>query len=72
MKSKFSLIKRLKLIGTYGLKSKREVWKIQLLLSKIWKAARTLLTLEKNDPRWIFEGDALLRRMNKLGLLKEG
>ena len=64
--------KRLKIIGTYGLKNSREVWRMQLMLSKIRKAARTLLTLEKNDPRRIFEGDALLRRMNKLGLLKDG
>ena len=42
------------------------------MLSKIRKAARTLLTLENSDPRRIFEGDALLRRMNKLGLLKDG
>ena len=42
------------------------------MLSKIRKAARTLLTLNSEDPRRIFEGDALLRRMNKLGLLKEG
>ena len=73
MKSKICIsFLRLKTIGIYGLKSKREVWKLQLVLSKIRKAARTLLTLEKTDPRRIFEGDALLRRMNKLGLLKEG
>ena len=66
------LDEELKTIGMYGLKSKREVWKLQLILSKIRKAARTLLTLEKHDPRRIFEGDALLRRMERLGLLKEG
>ena len=42
------------------------------MLSKIRKAARTLLTLDQSDPKRIFEGDALLRRMTKLGLLKDG
>ena len=42
-----------------------------MLLAKIRKAARELLTLDETDPRRIFEGDALLKRMVKLGLLKE-
>ena len=40
------------------------------MLARLRKAARELLTLEANDPRRIFEGDALLRRMTRLGLLK--
>merc|ERR1711916_291981 len=35
----------LKLIGEYGLKNKREVWRVQFTLSKIRKMARDLLTL---------------------------
>ncbi len=31
---------RLKIVGTYGLKTKREVLKIQFMLAKIRKAAR--------------------------------
>jgi small subunit ribosomal protein S9e len=58
-------------LGQYGLKSKREVWRVQLTLAKIRKAARELLKLEPHDPRRIFEGNALLRRMGKLGLLAE-
>ena len=65
------LDEELKIIGTYGLKSKREVLKVQMMLAKIRKAARELMTLDETDPRRIFEGDALLRRMVKLGLLKE-
>jgi small subunit ribosomal protein S9e len=61
----------LKIIGTYGLKTKREVLKVQYLLAKIRKAARVLLTLDATDPRRIFEGDALIKRMVRLGLLKE-
>lgn len=30
-----------------------------------------LLTLEEKDPRRIFEGEALMRRMNRYGLLDE-
>merc|ERR1712224_1119766 len=65
------LMGELKLVGEYGLKNKREVWRVQLTLAKLRKAARTLMTLDANDPRRIFEGDALIRRIAKLGLLKE-
>lgn len=63
---------RLKVIGTYGLKNKREVWRVQLVLAKIRylilpylftslisncrKAARLLLTLDEKDPKRVFEG----------------
>ena len=41
------------------------------MLAKIRKAARELLTLDIDDPRRIFEGDALIKRMVRLGVLKE-
>lgn len=44
---------------------------MQLVLSKIRSAARELLTLDQKDPRRIFEGTALLRRLTRLGLLDE-
>merc|ERR1711976_743626 len=65
------LINELRLIGVYGLRCKREVWKTQLILAKLRKAARILLTLDENDPRRLFEGQALIRRMVRLGLLKD-
>ena len=65
------LINELKIVGAYGLKNKREMWRVQLTLAKLRKAARGLLTLDDNDPKRIFEGDALIRRIVKLGLLKE-
>ena len=59
----------LKLVGEYGLRCKREIWRVQYALAKLRKASRTLLTLEPDDPKRIFEGAALLRRMNRYGLL---
>ena len=59
------------LIGQYGLKNKKEVWRVQYVLSRIRKAARDLLTLEENDPRRIFEGQALISRMMRIGVLSK-
>ncbi|CAL1368269.1 unnamed protein product [Linum trigynum] len=61
----------LKLVGEYGLRAKRELWRVQYALSRIRNAARMLLTLDEKNPRRIFEGEALLRRMNRYGLLDE-
>lgn len=40
------LTSELKIVGEYGLRNKREVWRVQLTLAKLRKAARELLTLE--------------------------
>jgi small subunit ribosomal protein S9e len=61
----------LKLMGEYGLRCKREIWRVQTVLAKVRKAARELLKLDEKDPRRIFEGSALLRRMLRLGVLDE-
>merc|ERR1719163_101805 len=61
----------MKVIGEYGLKNKREVWRVQFALPKIRTAARNLLTLEEKDETRIFQGQALLRRMIRLGMLGE-
>jgi len=61
----------LKLVGEYGLRNKRELLRVQYALSKIRKAARTLLTMDEKDVRRIFEGDAIMRRMFRYGLLDE-
>jgi small subunit ribosomal protein S9e len=61
----------LKLVGEYGLRNKRELWRVQMALSKIRQAARNLLTMDDTDAKRIFEGEALLRRMYKYGLLDE-
>merc|ERR1739842_202362 len=66
------LDQELKLIGDYGLRNKREVWRVKYTLAKIRSAARDLLTLEEKDPRRLFEGNALLRRLVRIGVLDEG
>lgn len=61
----------LKLVGEYGLRNKRELLRVQFALSKIRKAARVLLTLDDKDNKRMFEGDAIMRRMYRYGLLDE-
>merc|ERR1711935_302786 len=61
----------LKMIGTFGLKNKREIWRNGLILSKVHAVARNLLTMDEKDPRRIFEGQALMRRMIRYGILDE-
>merc|ERR1711894_230948 len=66
------LDQELKLIGEFGLRNKREVWRVKLVLANIRKAARELLTLDEKEPRRLFEGNALLRRLVRIGVLDEG
>ena len=61
----------LKIVGEFGLRNKRELWRVQMVLSKMRSRARDLLTLDEADPRRLFEGEALLRRMFKYGFLTE-
>merc|ERR1719440_2258927 len=61
----------MKLVGEYGLRGKREIWRVQMALSKIRNSARTLLTLEEDDEKRIFDETALMNRMKKYGLLEE-
>jgi len=69
---KARLDQELKLIGEFGLRNKREVWRVKLILANIRKAARELLTLDEKEPRRLFEGNALLRRLVRIGVLDEG
>ena len=63
------LDRELKLCGQYGLRCKREIWRVNVLLSKMRRTARLLLTLPDNHPRRLLEGSALLRRAHDLGFL---
>merc|ERR1711918_169934 len=65
------LDQELKLIGSFGLKNRREIWRVRLALAKIRATARVLLTKDEKDPQRIFEGQALLRRMIRYGILDE-
>merc|ERR1712187_666603 len=71
MGEKERLDAEMKDVGVYGLKNKREVWRVNFALAKIRTAARHLLTLEEKDETRIFQGEALLRRMVRLGLLTD-
>lgn len=52
------LDQELKLVGEYGLKNKREVWRVKFGVAKIRKAARELLKLDDKvrygayKPQW--------------------
>lgn len=59
------------LLGEYGLRCKREIWRAQLALAKVRSAARKLLTLDEKDAKRMFEGDALIRRLVRFGILNE-
>lgn len=52
----YRLDQELKIIGEYGLRNKREVWRVKYTLAKIRKAARELLTLDEKEPKRLFEG----------------
>ncbi|KAF0986728.1 hypothetical protein HZS_602, partial [Henneguya salminicola] len=68
---KARLDQELKLVGEFGLKNKRELWRAKFSLAKIRKTARHLLTLPEEDPQRNFEGNALLRKLVFYGILKE-
>ncbi|KAM9924936.1 hypothetical protein OXX80_011056, partial [Metschnikowia pulcherrima] len=61
----------LKLAGEFGLKNKREIYRINFQLSKIRRAARELLTRDDKDEKRLFEGNALIRRLVRVGVLPE-
>ena len=48
-----------------------QVWRVKLTLAKVRNCARELLTLPPKDPRRIFQGNALLRRLVRNGVLSE-
>ena len=64
------LMSELQIVGTYGLRNKRELWKAQTELSRIRKQARALLAL----PHEVRHGKEteLLKSLRRTGLAQEG
>ena len=65
------LDRELRLIGQYGLRCKREIWRVNVVLSKMRRTARLLLTLPETHPRRLLEGAAIMRRCHDMGFLEE-
>lgn len=63
---KARLDQELKTIGEYGLRNKREVWRVKYTLAKIRKAARELLTLDEKDDKRLFQGKEEINNDNYL------
>lgn len=59
----------MKLCGEFGLRNKREIYRVAYTLARLRKAARELLTLDEKNPRRLFEGNALIRRLIRIGVL---
>jgi small subunit ribosomal protein S4 len=64
------LMSELELLGNYGLRNKRELWKAETELSRIRKMARTLLALPEEVR--VDKEKELLRSLDRLGLVSEG
>jgi len=67
---KARLERELPLVGEYGLRNKKELWKARTVLSKARKQARDLLALDP-DVRSQRE-DELLSRLSRFGMLQKG
>jgi small subunit ribosomal protein S4 len=65
-----TLLDELRLIGTYGLRNKRELWKAHTILSTLRRRARELLSLGAGERS---ERQAeMVSRLHRLGLVREG
>ncbi len=62
------LTEEMELVGRYGLRSKRELWRAQTLLRRIRERAKALLSLPP-EVRSLREAE-LVRRLFKMGLLE--
>jgi len=63
------LIQELKLLGTYGLRNKRELWRAQTIIRKFRHQARSLLAAPKEIRENVEK--AMLRKLYNMGLLPE-
>ncbi|MCE4602593.1 MAG: 30S ribosomal protein S4 [Desulfurococcales archaeon] len=63
------LLREIELVGKYGLKNKREVWRAETLARKLRHQARALLALPEDER--VKAGRALLDRLYKMGLVEK-
>ena len=63
------LVQELKLLGTYGLRNKRELWRAQTIIRKFRHQARSLLAAPKEIREKVEK--AMLRKLYNMGLLPE-
>lgn len=63
------LQEELKLLGQYGLRNKRELWRHETMLSKFRGIARSILSMPKEEGEKLKK--QLLNRLNRLGILPE-
>lgn len=59
----------LKLLGQYGLRNKRELWRHETMLSKFRGIARSILAMPEQEGEK--SKQQLLKRLNRLGILPE-
>jgi len=64
------MMEELKTLGTFGLKTKRELWKAHTELSRIRHQARSLLALRKEERQR--KEPILMNSLAKIGLVSEG
>jgi small subunit ribosomal protein S4 len=65
-----TLTDELRLIGMYGLRNKRELWKARTKLSTIRRRAREMLSLTPEERAE--SQNSMLTRLHRMGLVREG
>jgi len=63
------MMDELKILGTFGLKTKRELWKTQTELSRVRLHARSLLALRQEDRKR--KEPILIQSLSKIGLVDQ-
>ena len=63
------MMDELKILGTFGLKTKRELWKTQTELSRVRLQARSLLALRQDERER--KEPILMQSLSKIGLVNE-
>jgi len=64
------LASELQLLGAYGLRNKRELWKAKTILSKIRGQARVLLAMPEEERK--LKESVLLKKLLRYGFVREG